>query len=239
MRSVVMLLALPSLCQGMVVVDPGDIAQNAATSAHTIRAYYEQVQTVENTAQEIKNQVTMLKGLKLKRVEDVTDDLDKVADLANEGQSLTYANKELSTQFDKNFGSGDAKHENAVDRANSRLQTVLDTSKSTLTTAQEQMQYNRDETDGLSQITNASNDAEGLRGVMQGTTQMLDANAAQIQRLTAMQAQKDSQDAVIAAQKAAQEKAANDADKKFLSYKNTYKPYQADPALEQIPNFNQ
>lgn len=237
-RVLVLVIAIPMSTQAFAfgeVHDTIDIAQNAATSAHTI-------EILVKDGIMVKNQIQMLRGLSksILHVDDVTDKLNALQQMSSSGQSLTYATSDISTQFAKKFGNkgkGKDKNPNYADKINTQMQTILDTTQGTLRTTQKQMQYNKDETQGLDQITKASNDSTGLRGVMQGSTEILDANAAQMQRLAAMQAQKDSQDATIAAARASQEQAAAQEDEYFLGYKMNYGPYKPDSKLSQIPDF--
>jgi len=238
-----MLAVFPSSYAIIPVTDAASITVETVNGAVALANGVQIVAGVANDLIQIKNQVTMLKGLSSSamHVSDVTDSLNNLQDMSSQGQSLTYATKDISKRFADQFGNkkdDKDKKQNNADRYDAQMQTILDTTQGTLKTAQQQMKYTQDETEGLKQITNSSNSAEGLRGVTQGTNQLLDASIAQMQRLSAMQAQRDSQDATIQAAKASQQQEAVRESDKFLKYKSTYKHYKADKALEIIPDFN-
>jgi len=235
--SVLLLFFATEASFGWPVFDAANFAQNMATAGHTLKAYYKDVELAYNSVQQIKHQVEMLKGLDIKRISDIKNQLENIQALATEGQALTYASDNISERFAENFGSSDKENPNFADRFNKQNKIVLDTTQSTLKTAQQHMEYNRKEAEGVEQISNASNDAEGIRGAIQGTNQLLDANAAQLQRIAEMQAQKNSQDATIEAARIAQLQDQAEQNEQFLNYKIDYQGYKNNDALAKIPTF--
>ena len=221
----------------LTVFDGANFAQNMATAGHTLKSYYQDVQIVYNSTQQIKQQMQMLKGLDFKRLSDIRYQLENIQSLSREGEALTYASDNISERFSENFGSSDKENPNFADRFNKQNKVILDTAKSTLKTSREQIEYNRKEAEGVEQITNASNDAEGLKETIQGTNQLLDANAAQLQRIAEMQAQKNSQDATIEAAKVAQLQDQAAQNEQFFNYKMNYQGYKDNQKLAKIPTF--
>ena len=237
MRSFLIGLFSTSMGYALTVFDSANFSQNMATAGHTLKAYYQDVELVYHSTQQIKNQMQMLKGLDMKRLSDIKHQLENVHALSREGEALTYASDNISERFAENFGSSDKENPNFADRFNKQNKVILDTTKSTLKTSREQMEYNRKEAEGIEQITTASNDAEGLKETMQGTNQLLDANAAQLQRIAEMQAQKNSQDATIEAAKVAQLQDQAAQNEQFFNYKMNYQGYKDNQKLAKIPTF--
>jgi P-type conjugative transfer protein TrbJ len=195
------------------------------------------VTSIANEGMMINNQVQMLKGIASDgfHVSDFRGNLSKIQDISQRGQAMSYASKNIDQKFDQLFGN---KGDDALKKQNNADQSLLDTALATFKTASENINYTQEEAGGIAQITNSSNSEQGLRGVMQGTNQLLNANAAQMQNLSAMQAQENTLHATKAAAQAAKQKAANKQDATFLHYTPTYKPYQGDPELATIPDFN-
>lgn len=193
--------------------------------------------SIANEGMMINNQVQMLKGLSTDgfHVSDFRQNLDNIQEISQRGLAMSYASKNINQKFDELFGD---EGDDAVKKQKNAHQSVLDTAIATFKTASENISYSQQEAGGIAQITNSSNTQQGLRGVMQGTNQLLSANAAQMQSLGSLVAQQNSLQATQAAAAAAKEEAANKQDATFLHYTPTYKPYQGDPELATIPDFN-
>lgn len=222
-----------------IVHDPWNTMQNAATAVHTAKSYYADMEQVRNQYQQIKDAETQMKSTGFHHLSDFTKSANDVGNIASEGKAMTYSTKDLNTKFDKEFGSQKKGDKNWVDRENSMMDTVLDTSKGTLNSANKQMAYTKGESGGLDQMVNHSDSADGTKAVLQGTNQLLDANAAQLQAVHQSLSQMQSQNATVAAANAAREKHANEADQAFLHYQANYTGYEVQNNLKQIPTFGQ
>jgi len=193
--------------------------------------------SIVNEGMMINNQVQMLKGLSTDgfHVSDFRGNLNKIQDISQRGLAMSYASQNIDQKFDELFGD---EGDDAVKKQKNASRSILDTAIATFKTASENIAYSQQEAGGIAQITSASNSEQGLRGVMQGTNQLLSANAAQMQSLAALQAQQNSLLATQAAAQASKDEAAKKQDATFLHYIPTYKPYQGDPELATIPDFN-
>lgn len=242
------LLSLSSFMTGAYasgfVVDVADIAENMATKINTSMAYVRQgqqyaqeVQQVENQYQQLKNEAIQLENFKIHNFADITQAAQEVGNIASQGSALTYSTQNINQQFGQVFGGKDEKTD-ALDKLSKMADTVLDTSKGTLNSANKQMQNMKGETGGLKQIVNGSDQAGGTKAVLQGTNQLLDASAVQMQSVKQGVEQMQSQQATYDAYQAAKEKQADQADKKLLHYTPQYRKYESDQRLKSLPRFN-
>ena len=221
----------------MFVFDPTNYVENAASAVNTGRAYYQQIAMVKNQIQQLNNERRTLANFNFHHLSDYTQAATSVGNIAAEGNALTYASTDINDKFEKNFGSDDSKHPNYANKMHGIFQTVLDTSKGTLNSANKQMQMVQGETDGLNQIVNHSDSADGTKAVLQGTNQLLDANVAQLQSIKQGLSQLQSQEATSSAAQASQEEAALKADESFFNYQASYQGYQVDNRVRSIPEF--
>jgi P-type conjugative transfer protein TrbJ len=220
-----------------IFVDPVNLVQNTSTATHEALIYAKQIQQVSNQVQMLKDNVTQLKSTDFHSLSDITKSADALGNAANFGNAITYSTENINEQFAKNFGD-DSKNGNYADRMSKMLGTVLDTSRGTLSSAAKQADLLKGQTDGLNQIVSHSDGAAGMKEAIQGTNQLLDATAAQMQGVKLAMMQQQSQEATKNAMEAAKEQAAIDADKAFLDYKVDYQGYKADSRFENIPSFN-
>ena len=231
-------LMLNSACATSgIVFDPTNFVENVSTAAHTLESYYKEVDMVKNQLDYINNQRIMLQSTSFHHLSDYTEAATSIGNVASSGTAITYSTKNLNDKFQKTFGSDDGSKQNYADRMHTMLGTVLDTSKGTLNAANQQMDAIQSETDGLNQIVNHSDSADGTKAVLQGTNQLLDANVAQLQSIKQSMAQMQSQNATADAAKAAQEEAAIKADQSFFNYKADYDGYKVDSRLQKVPTF--
>jgi len=220
-----------------IFVDPINLVQNTSTAIHESLIYAKQIEQVSNQMQMLKDNITQLKSTNFHSLSDITKSAAALGNAANLGNAITYSTENINKQFAKNFGS-DSKDGNYADRMSQMLGTVLDTSRGTLNSAAKQAELLKSQTDGLNQIVNHSDGAAGTKEVLQGTNQLLDATAAQMQGVKLAMMQQQSQEATKNAMEAAKEQAAIDADKAFLDYEVNYQGYKADSRFENIPSFN-
>lgn len=230
----------------MPVIDASSIAveiQNGAKSAVMItnqgKSLTNEVSMIMNEVNMIKNQETMLKGIAKDgiHISDINDNLNQLNNISSSGLAITYATSDIKNKFDQQFGNK-TPTDNYSKHNQTMMQSVLDSSRNTIQAAQSQMNYTQSETEGLKQITTASNSADGLKATIQGTNQLLDANASQMQNIASMQAQQNSLLAAQIAADASKEQAADQEDESFLGNAPTYKPYEGDSDLKEIPNFS-
>jgi P-type conjugative transfer protein TrbJ len=217
------------------------ISNQVKSIANEAKSLTNEASMITNQASMIKNQAIMLKGISKDgfHLSDISGNLDKLQSISSSGLAISYASDDISSKFNQQFdNSNDQSNRNYTKHNQTMMQSVLDTSKGTLQTAQQQMNYTKTETTGLKQITSASNSATGLKAVIQGSNQLLDANASELQNIASMQAQQNSLIATKTAADASREQAATKADEQFLAYQSTYKPYQGDDDLKEIPTFN-
>ncbi len=214
---------------GDVVIDPTNLIQNTSSALNS-------ASSVANQIEQLNNQRIMLQNSDLKTLTDYTNAANTVGNMASTGEALTYSTEHINERFNDVFG--DKKKGDAQDQTNSRMKTVLDTTKGTLNSTKKQMGYMAEQADGLNQIVNHSNSAQGTKAVLQGTNQLLQANAAQLQSINQSLNQMQSQQATIAAANASQEMAATKADQKFINYELKKPRYEADDKFKTIPDFS-
>ena len=254
MRSILIFLCLMPL-SALAVIPVTDAALISVQTTNGFETIANQIKSIANETQSltneasmitneynmIKNQETMLKGLTKDgiHISDINNNLNQLSNISSSGAAITYATNDISNKFDQQFSNDNQSQDTSYSAHNKQMmQSVLDSSKNTIQAAQAQMNYTQSETDGLKQITSASNSADGLKAVMQGTNELLNSNAAQLQNLSSMQAQQNSLVASQVAANASQEQAATKEDEYFLGYTSNYEPYKGDEDLASIPNFN-
>ncbi|GGF99144.1 MULTISPECIES: hypothetical protein [Cysteiniphilum] len=221
---------------GDVVIDPTNLIQNTSTALSGASGVANQGTMIANQIEQLNNQRIMLQNSDLKTLTDYTNAANTIGNMASTGEALTYSTENINQRFNDVFGHN--KKGDAQDKTNSRMQTVLDTTKGTLNSTKKQMGYMAEQSDGLNQIVNHSNSAQGTKAVLQGTNQLLQANAAQLQSINQSLNQMQSQQATIAAANASQEMAATKADQKFINYDLKKPSYEADDKFKTIPDFS-
>ncbi|OIN82903.1 hypothetical protein [Francisella sp. TX07-6608] len=192
--------------------------------------------SVANEAVMIENQYRMLKGIVQNgvSVSDFTGTVNKLKNISDAGLAVSYATEDLDAKFNNVFGDGDK----YKDRHNKHNQSMLDSALNTLKASSQQLAHIQEQANATVNITDASNRADGILAVSQGTNQLIHSTNAQLQSLTAMQAQQSSLLATNTAKEAAKEKMAAEQAQQTFAYVNTYRPYQDNPAFASIPNFN-
>ena len=193
-----------------------------------------QVTQITNQAMQIQNQANMLRQNPLKTVVDYQNEANQVASLAQTGQAITYQTQNLSQKFEKRFGEKSDK-QSYDDYNGDIIQTELDTSQGTLKSAQEQMKNMKEQSRTIDQIAQSNNHVGGTTAELQGISQMMNAQATQLQSIQQLQAQSNAQQATHYAAQAAKEAQANKADKAWLKFNIKYPKYSDNSKLEVIP----
>ena len=194
------------------------------------------INSVANETVMINNQYQMLKGIAQGdiHVSDFSDTLNTLSDISNRGLAVSYATKDLDSKFGKVFGEEGS----SADQQENQNQSMLDSALNTFKSASEQLSYTQAQANAVKSITNASNNANGVVAVAQGTNQLINSTNSQLQSMNTMQAQANSLLATNTAEKAATAKAINKQRKEAFAFTNTYKPYQDNSEFSNIPNFN-
>lgn len=169
---------------------------NCATNIQALHAniaqakdYIESVQHTLNQIKQLKNQVRNLSKLKNLEWGDADSQLKNLANIAAQGQALSFSVENLNQEWDNRFKGYDVYKKHAINDINSTQQykrwatTLTDTAKSSLSVANQLAKMQRDDSRVLKNIQSHTANADGAVQIGQATNELLLQVSTSLQKL--------------------------------------------------------
>jgi P-type conjugative transfer protein TrbJ len=219
-------LSVPVTAQ-IAVFDPTNYTQNILQATRALQTINNQIQSLQNEAQMIRDMATQLKRLDVSALLKLNKDIAAINDLMKEAKGIAFTLSEtraaLKAQFPKAYdlsitGKG------LAGQAQARWQSAMDAFEQTLMVQSQISEALQADAGTLNYLVRASESADGGLQAQQAANQLSALVAKQQMQIATMMAAQYRAEAIDAARKAEGEAAARAATKKFLGSGKAYTP---------------
>lgn len=182
-------LSPPSYAFAFVCVNCATNIQALQANIAQAKDYVESVQRTLNQIEQLKNQVKNLSKIGHLEWGDADSQLRNLANIAAQGQSLSFSVENLNKEWDNRFKGYDVYRNQSIDNNNSTQQykkwgaTLKDTSKSALSVANQLSKMQDEDSRVLKNIQSHTANAVGTVQVGQATNELLLQVATSLQKL--------------------------------------------------------
>lgn len=214
----------------LAVFDPTNFVENFMTALQTLQTNVQEAQQIQNQLNMYQNMLRNTGSLSSTNWANASSELSQLANIAQQGQAISYASTNLNSQFQTAY-PGYTAPTNYQQSYQQWTQTSLDSMRGALNTAGYQNSQMPTEEATLAALRNAATGANGQKAALDAGNQIAMAQVSQLQELRQLtMAQMQSQSAYQATQvqqKAAAEAAAGQA----MQYVNPMSGYTA-PSIQ-------
>jgi len=211
----------------ITVFDPSNYAQNVIQAARALQQINNQITSLQNEAQMIRNQARNLASLPYSSLQQLQQSVSRTQQLLNQAQRIAYDVQNIEQQFQQSYGKdgfGSATDRELVDGARERWQTSVAGFEDALKT-QATVVGNLDTARAqLSALVSASQGATGALQATQAGNQLVALQTQQLTDLTALMAAQGRAEALEQARQAASQEQAREQLRRFLAPGAGYQP---------------
>lgn len=211
----------------ITVFDPGNYIQNVLTAARTLSQINNQIQSLQNEANMLRNQARNLTRIDFPELQALTQTIQQVDRLMGQAQGIRLQVSGLDQQFRQLFPQGFSsalRTNDQVIAARTRLDTAMAAYRHTMTVQAQVTENVAADAQALSAIVSKSQGAEGALQAAQATNQLLALTAKQQFQIQDMMAAQYRAETIEQARRAQAEIDARAATKRFLGSGSAYTP---------------
>ncbi len=219
-------LAVPAVAQ-LAVFDPTNYAQNILQATRALEAVNNQIKSLQNEAQMIKDMATQLKKLDVSALLKLNKDLAAINDLMKAAKGIAFTLDDTRAAFKAQFPAAydlSITHKGLSGQAEARWQSAMDAFQQTIEVQSRISEGLQADAGTLNDLLKASEKAEGGLQAQQATNQLSALLAKQQMQIATLMAAQYRAEALDAARKAQGEAAAKAATRKFLGTGKAYTP---------------
>jgi P-type conjugative transfer protein TrbJ len=209
----------------VAVFDPTNYTQNLLQAARALQTVNNQIRSLQNEAQMIRDMATQLKRLDVSALLKLNKDIAAINALMAEAKGIAFTLKETQAALKVQFPDGyilSFTHRGLAEQAEVRWQSTMDAFQQTLQVQARIGEGLQADADTLSDLMQASEAAEGGLQAQQAANQLSALIAKQQMQITTLMAAQYRAEALDAARKAQGEAAAKAATRKFLGTGKAY-----------------
>ena len=153
----------PAMAQ-IAVIDAANLSQNVLTAARELQQIDNQIQSLQNQAAMLENEARNLASLNFSSLDGMTDDLNRVSDLMNQAQGISFDVQSVEAAFQQTYpqqyASGTS-FPQLLSAAQARWQNARDAFQQSMTVQSQIAQTVQSDTGKLADLVNASQGAVG------------------------------------------------------------------------------
>jgi P-type conjugative transfer protein TrbJ len=223
------LLTIPAApaAAGMPVFDPTNYAQNLLQAARALEQINNQVRSLQNEAEMLRNMGKNLERLDFPQLERVKGALQRIDGLMVEAQAIDFRVDQLDRRFRAMFpgAAGEAlKFDRRIAAARSRIDGAMDGFRHSMTVQAQVVENVREDAALLAELAERSQGAVGSLQAVQATNQLLALGLKQQFQLQTLMASEFRSQGLERARRAQAEHDARAATRRFLGSGRAYTP---------------
>ena len=211
----------------IAVIDAANLSQNVLTAARELQQIDNQIQSLQNQATMLENEARNLASLNFSSLDGMTDDLNRVSDLMNQAQGISFDVQSVEAAFQQTYpqqyGSGTS-FPQLLSAAQARWQNARDAFQQTMAVQSQIVQTVQSDTGKLADLVNASQGAVGSLQAQQATNQLLALSIKQQLQIQTLMAAQGRAETLNDADNAEAEQEGQAALNTFLGSSNAYTP---------------
>ena len=211
----------------IAVIDAANLSQNVLTAARELQQIDNQIQSLQNQATMLENEARNLASLNFSSLDGMTDDLNRVSDLMNQAQGISFDVQSVEAAFQQTYpqqyASGTS-FPQLLSAAQTRWQNARDAFQQTMTVQSQIAQTVQSDTGKLADLVNASQGAVGSLQAQQATNQLLALSIKQQLQIQTLMAAQGRAETLNDADNAEAEQEGQAALNTFLGSSNAYTP---------------
>jgi type IV secretion system protein TrbJ len=218
--------AIPAGAQ-LAVFDPTNYTQNILQAARALETINNQIRSLQNEAQMIRDMATQLKRLDVSALLKLNKDIAAINDLMKAAKGIAFTLSETQAALKAQFPAAyslSMTHSDLANQAQTRWQSTIDAFQQTLQVQAQIGESLQADAGTLNDLVRASETAEGGLQAQQAANQLSALIAKQQMQIATMMAAQYRAEALDAARKAQGEAAARAATRKFLGTGKAYTP---------------
>lgn len=180
------LVSLTQPCQAFIVYDPSNWAQNAMTAKNSLKSLINQAIEIKQQLEQLRLAGLNTAGLSHYESQTISQLIEKLDNITQQGDALSYAMKDVSRQFNNRYPDyvNDAKAPQDFQKANHQWSaSTLDTLNNTLQALQVSGAHFQAEEALLSKLRAQGEAATGRLQALQVSTEMTAETVNQLQEL--------------------------------------------------------
>ncbi|OYW79808.1 MAG: P-type conjugative transfer protein TrbJ [Asticcacaulis sp. 32-58-5] len=217
-------LAVPASAQ-LAVFDPTNYTQNILQATRALQTINNQIKSLQNEAQMIRDMATQLKRLDVSALLKLNKDIAAINDLMKEAKGIAFTLSETRAALKAQFPQGydlSITGKGLAGQAEARWQSAMDAFQQTLMVQSQISEALQADAGTLNDLVRASESADGGLQAQQAANQLSALVAKQQMQITTLMAAQYRAEALDAARRAEGEAAAKAATRKFLGSGKAY-----------------
>jgi P-type conjugative transfer protein TrbJ len=177
LAAIALIIAMPASSPAQLsVIDGSNLAQNVLQAARMLEQINNQIQSLQNQAAMLQNMALNRTSLNYSSLSGMTNDLQQIGNLINQGQGIGFDVQSVETLFSRYYPQaygGGTTIPQMVSDAQTRWRNAHDAFQQTLLVQSQIAQTVQADTAKLASLVNASQGAVGSLQAQQATNQLL------------------------------------------------------------------